>query len=87
MKNIKELCVSHQAKEHKAFLFTVKNWNGFQKRNDKPILVYTLSNGSMIDTPRQKGYVVEKHHVQGAKRSKFHKNITLALQDYYSEVF
>lgn len=87
MKKIKELYISNKQGNTKSFLYTVKNWNTIQNRNSKYILVYTLGNGSMYEPERQKGYVVEKHHEQGGERSKFHKNIKLALQDYYSETF
>jgi len=88
---MKELQISHNTTfsngDVRSFIYTVKNWNAIQRNNKQYILVYTLGNGSMVDIPRQRGYVVEKHHIQGGKRSRFHSNKERALEDYYSNIF
>lgn len=66
---------------------TVKDWNAKQRNDKRYILVYTLGNGSMVDEPRQYGYVVQKRHEEGGERSKFHKNRAEALKDYNSDIF
>lgn len=64
-------------------IYKVKDWN----REKTGILVYTLGNGSMVDEPRKKGYVVQKYHKEGGERSHYWKNYTLALSDFYSDKF
>lgn len=91
MTKVKELSISYNTTfsdgDVRSFMYQVKTWNEIHRRKNQFILIYTLGNGSMVDTPRQKGYVVEKHHSQGGKRSKFHSNIEKAMADYYSNNF
>lgn len=65
----------------------VKAWNNEARAKKAYILVYTLGNGSMIDTPRQRGYVVQKRHVEGGERSKFYLSHDKAIADYQSDNF
>lgn len=57
--------------QHTSHIFTVKEWNSIKRGT---ILAYTLGNGSIIDTPRQRGYVVQKHHTQGGEMSQYFSN-------------
>ena len=68
-------------------MLPVREWNREKLANKQYILVYTLGNGSMIDTPRQRGYVVQKRHKLGGERSKFHLSREKALSDYHSNLF
>lgn len=68
-------------------ILPVSAWNQEYKRKGNYVMVYTLGNGSMLDTERKRGYVVQKHHVQGGERSRFHRNYELALSDYNSDNF
>ena len=47
------------------------------------IMVMTLGNGSMVDMPRKRGYVVSKEHKEGGKSSRFFLNHDKAF-DWYS---
>ena len=68
-------------------MLSVKAWNDEARAKKAYILIYTLGNGSMIDTPRQRGYVVQKRHIEGGERSKFYLNRELAQADYQSNIF
>lgn len=72
--------MKQQIKERK--IYKVKEWNIKHKGT---ILAYTLGNGSMIDTPRSRGYVVQKRHIEGGESSKFHANYEKALSDFYQD--
>lgn len=73
-----------ETKKTKAVLFPVREWNSLHRGT---ILVYTLGHGSMIDRPRLRGWVVQKFHVEGGERSKFHMDFAEALTDYRSDNF
>ena len=68
-------------------LYKVTDWNREKTNQKKYTLVYTLGNGSMLDEPRKRGYVVEKRLENGAERSKYHSNIEKAKADLYSDKF
>ncbi len=71
----------------KSILTPVKHWNAEKRAKGQYILIYTLGNGSMVDTPRQRGYVVQKYSNQGGERSRFHLYYKNALADYESPNF
>ena len=56
-------------------IYKVKDWNRKQKARNSPILVYTLGNGSILDTPRTTGYVVGDNN-----SSHFYSNINKAKE-------
>ena len=69
-------------------IYKVKDWNSSKTHEGKYILVYTLGNGSMVDTPRKRGYVVQKWIKDTkAERSRYHKNYASALADFYQDNF
>jgi hypothetical protein len=67
-----------QRKIHK-----VKDWN----QSHTGIMKYTLGNGSMLDEPRKKGYVVQKRHVEGGEKSQYFPNYEKALAYFYKDNF
>ena len=62
--------------------YKVAIWNAIQQRDGKHMLIYTLGNGSMIDEPRRRGYVVQKYHVNGGEKSKFYLKYADAIKDF-----
>ena len=68
-------------------ILSVREWNNEARAKRQYILVYTLGNGSMADTERQHGYVVQKRHNQGGERSHFFLSREKAIADYQSNTF
>ena len=68
-------------------ILSVKEWNNEARAKKQYILIYTLGNGSMVDVARQRGYVVQKRHIEGGEKSHFWLNKEKALQDYQSNIF
>jgi hypothetical protein len=60
-------------------IYKVKDWNASKRHNGQYMLVYTLGNGSMVDEPRKRGYVVQKWHNQGGEGSRYFRNHKLAM--------
>lgn len=65
----------------------VKAWNSRMRAEKNYIMVFTLGVGSMVDEPRQVGYVVSKTHREGGERHKFHLSHDKALADFNSDIF
>lgn len=66
---------------------TVQNWNRDMRLQARYMEVYTLGNGSMVDEPRKRGFVVNKEHIEGGKKSRFFLSQEKALEYYYSDNF
>ena len=71
----------------KSTITPVKDWNRYYSNKGQYMLVYTLGNGSMVDEPRKRGYVVQKRHEEGGERSRFHLNLDKAVADHNSNSF
>lgn len=65
----------------------VKSWNAEKLAQGEYMQAYTLGNGSMVDILRKNGYVVEKEHKQGSKKSRFFLSIDDAMEYYRSFEF
>jgi hypothetical protein len=61
-------------------IYTVREWNNTKRSEGKYIMMFTLGDGSMVDEPRKRGYVVEKRHRLGGHGCKYLKNIELARE-------
>jgi hypothetical protein len=63
----------------------VKDWNREKLAEQKYIMVFTLGNGSMLDEPRKKGYVVYKKHKLGGTSAKYMSNYEKALANFHKD--